>query len=77
MDNLDLYTKVKSVEHNPPLRTFKGTFKWTAEVEGPWYADSNPYGEGDSEEEAIKNALEDAKYTRDLINRLLEKHGMN
>lgn len=33
------------------------TLRWRATIDGPWYDDSNPEGRGDTEEEAVKNAI--------------------
>lgn len=50
--------------------------RWCADISGPWYDDSNPQGEGNTEEEAKKNALVVLKEVYEEIGEFLKEHGM-
>ena len=49
--------------------------KWTAAIQGPWYDDSCPRGEGCTKEEAESQAVEELREWKKAIDEFLDKQG--
>lgn len=50
---------------------FRSFDQWCAEIEGPWYSDSNPEGRADTKEEACALACARLLEMQDEINEFL------
>lgn len=46
--------------------------RWYASVEGPWYSDSNPEGRGDTEAEAVAEAVARVREIHEEITEFLK-----
>lgn len=62
-------------EVSPEMREKYGFKPWQAHIRGPWYDDSSPEGQGDTEAEAVEEALGKLKRMHDEVGAFLREKG--